>query len=135
MSKNKETSAIIMVKGSPITVVPNDLGEFISLTDMVKSFEGIKNVAGHNSFYLSAKSWIERTRASIMSRAGLASGGSSSRYLGVVSQTFSRKMLDCFEITLLCYLAWICERSSPSTSNNSDTLCQKTVTKLLGSVR
>jgi hypothetical protein len=105
MSKKKETSAIITVKGSPITVVPNDLGEFISLTDMVKSFEGIKNVARHKGFYLSAKSWIERTRASIMSRAGLASGGSSSGYLGVVSKKFSRKMLDCFEITLLCYLA------------------------------
>jgi hypothetical protein len=111
MSKKKETSAIITVQGNPITVVPNDLGDFISLTDMVKTFEGgsalieqwlknkdtvlflgiweqihnpnfnslefegIKNDAGRNSFYLSAKSWIERTHSiGLTAKAGRYGG-------------------------------------------------------------
>jgi len=111
MSKKKSTSAVITVQGSDIAVVPNALGEFISLTDMVKNFEGgsalieqwlknkdtvlflgvweqihnpdfnspefegIKNEAGRNSFYLSAKSWIERTKAiGVTAKAGRYGG-------------------------------------------------------------
>ncbi|MGB3452569.1 MAG: KilA-N domain-containing protein [Moheibacter sp.] len=97
MSKEKRTK--IDVKGSEITVLTGDEMDFISLTDMVKGFdggsalieqwlknkdtvlflgvweqlnnpdfnspefEGIKNEAGRNSFYLSAKKWIEITNA------------------------------------------------------------------------
>ena len=89
----------IQVQGSEITIVSGNLGEYISLTDMVKGFdggsalieqwlknkdtvlflavweqihnpdfnslefEGIRSEAGRNSFYLSAKKWIERTGA------------------------------------------------------------------------
>lgn len=96
MAQKKST---INVKGSEVSIyTENDL-DFISLTDMVKSFEGgsalieqwlknkdtilflgvweqlnnvgfnspefegIKNEAGRNSFYLSAKKWIEKTNA------------------------------------------------------------------------
>jgi len=97
MSKKK--SAEITVQGANIAIVSNEHGDFISLTDMVKNFEGgsalieqwlknkdtilflgvseqihnpnfnslefdgIKSAAGRNSFYLSAKTWIERTGA------------------------------------------------------------------------
>ena len=83
--------SILNVKGTPVTVIKQDENEFISLTDMVKNFEGgsalienwlknkdsvlflvaweilnnpdfnslefegIKNEAGRNSFFLSAK--------------------------------------------------------------------------------
>lgn len=97
MSKTKKST--ITVKGSKVTVyTENDL-DFISLTDMVKNFEGgsalieqwlkskdtilflgvweqlnnpdfnslefegIRNEAGRNSFYLSAKKWINETNA------------------------------------------------------------------------
>ena len=89
--------SILNVKGTPIAVIKQDENDFISLTDMVKNFdggsalienwlknkdtvlflgawellnnpdfnslefEGIKNDAGRNSFYLSAKKWIEVT--------------------------------------------------------------------------
>lgn len=95
----KKIKSTIKVKGSDVSVyTENDL-DFISLTDMVKNFdggsalieqwlknkdtvlflgvweqlnnsdfnspefEGIKNEAGRNSFYLSAKKWIEKTNA------------------------------------------------------------------------
>lgn len=95
----KKRKSIINVKGSEVSIyTENDL-DFISLTDMVKNFdggsalieqwlknkdtvlflgvweqlnnssfnspefEGIKNEAGRNSFYLSAKKWIEKTNA------------------------------------------------------------------------
>lgn len=111
MTKKKVGSAIITVQGNPITVVPHDLGEFISLTDMVKAFEGgsalieqwlknkdtviflgvwerihspnfnspefegIKNESGRNSFYLSAKAWIERTNSiGLTAKAGRYGG-------------------------------------------------------------
>ncbi len=111
MSKKKATSTIITVQGSDSAVVPNELGEFISLTDMVKNFEGgsalieqwlknkdtvlflgvweqihnpgfnslefegIKNEAGRNSFYLSAKSWSELTNAiGVTAKAGRYGG-------------------------------------------------------------
>ncbi len=97
MSKAKP--ATIEVQGTTITVIAKEHGDYISLTDMVRSFEGgsalieqwlknkdtvlflgvweqihnpdfnslefegIRNEAGRNSFYLSAKSWAERTRA------------------------------------------------------------------------
>jgi KilA-N domain len=102
MSKQK-----INVKGSEITILQKEKLDYISLTDMVKSFEGgsalieqwlknkdtvlflgiweklnnplfnslefegIKNEAGRNSFYLSAKKWIEKTKAiGLISSAG-----------------------------------------------------------------
>ena len=95
----KKRKSTIKVKGSEVSIyTENDL-DFISLTDMVKNFdggsalieqwlknkdtvlflgvweqlnnssfnspefEGIKNEAGRNSFYLSAKKWIEKTNA------------------------------------------------------------------------
>jgi len=97
MSKPK--TSIIEVRGTAITILSKDLGDYISLTDMVRNFEGggalieqwlknkdtvlflgvwerihnldfnslefegIRNEAGRNSFFLSAKAWIERTHA------------------------------------------------------------------------
>jgi hypothetical protein len=97
MSKPKKS--IIEVQGSAITILARPQGDYISLTDMVRNFEGggalieqwlknkdtvlflgawermhnsdfnslefegIRNEAGRNSFFLSAKTWIERTRA------------------------------------------------------------------------
>jgi hypothetical protein len=97
MKKNKP--AIIEVQGTAITVIAKEHGDYISLTDMVRNFEGggapieqwlknkdtvlflgvwerinnpdfnslefegIRNEAGRNSFFLSAKSWSEYTRA------------------------------------------------------------------------
>jgi hypothetical protein len=97
MSKAKKS--VIEVQGTAITVIAKDHGDYISLTDMVRNFEGggalieqwlknkdtvlflgvweqinnpdfnslefegIRNEAGRNSFFLSAKSWSERTRA------------------------------------------------------------------------
>ena len=99
------------VKGSVVTVLNKHGDDFISLTDMVKSFEGgsalienwlknkdtvlflgiweqinnedfnslefegIKNEAGRNSFYLSAKKWIDKTKArGIVASAGRYGG-------------------------------------------------------------
>ena len=95
----KPRKSTIQVQGTPITILAKDLGDYISLTDMVRNFEGgsalieqwlknkdtvlflgvwerihnsgfnslefegIRNEAGRNSFFLSAKAWIERTRA------------------------------------------------------------------------
>src|SRR5690554_2331060 len=97
MSKQKKNK--IEVQGTAITILSDSEADFISLTDMVKNFEGgsslienwlknkdtilflgvweqinnsdfnplefegIKNEAGRNSFYLSAKKWIDKTRA------------------------------------------------------------------------
>ncbi|HYG35861.1 MAG TPA: KilA-N domain-containing protein [Clostridia bacterium] len=97
MSKPKKST--IEVQGTPITILSKEHGDYISLTDMVRNFEGgsalieqwlknkdtvlflgvwerihnpgfnslefegIRNEAGRNSFFLSAKAWIERTRA------------------------------------------------------------------------
>ena len=97
MSRPKKS--VIEVQGAPITVLSKELGDYISLTDMVRNFEGgsalieqwlknkdtvlflgvweqihnpgfnslefegIRNAAGRNSFFLSAKAWIDRTRA------------------------------------------------------------------------
>jgi hypothetical protein len=101
----------ITVKTSSITVVSRHEQDYISLTDMVRSFEGgsalieqwlknkdtvlflgvweqlnnasfnspefdgIKNEAGRNSFYLSAKKWIEATGAiGLLAKAGRYGG-------------------------------------------------------------
>ncbi len=107
----KQKSTIINVQGSEITVISKNESDYISLTDMVKKFEGgssliedwfknkdtilflgvweqmnnsffnspefegIKNEAGRNSFYLSAKKWIEKTNAKgIVASAGRYGG-------------------------------------------------------------
>jgi hypothetical protein len=106
----------ILVKGSEITILTKEKADFISLSDMVKNFEGgsalieqwlrnkdtieflaiwehinnpdfnslefdgIRNEAGTNRFYLSAKKWIAKTNA----RGLIASAG---RYGG----TFAHK--------------------------------------------
>ncbi len=93
MSKPKKTT--IEVQGTAITILSGEQGDYISLTDMVRrfeggsalieqwlkskdtvlflgvweqlhnpdfnslEFEGIRNEAGRNSFFLSAKVWIE----------------------------------------------------------------------------
>jgi hypothetical protein len=90
---------IIKVQGTTIGILPQADGDFISLTDMVKNFdgttalieqwlrnkdtilflgiwerinnpnfnslefEGIRNNAGRNSFFLSIRKWIDLTRA------------------------------------------------------------------------
>lgn len=115
MGKDKKT--IIQVQGSDITILSKQLNkssniaDFISLTDMVKNFEGsgalieqwlrnkntimflgiwekinnpnfnslefegIKNQAGLNSFYLSTKKWIESTNAlGLLANAGRYGG-------------------------------------------------------------
>lgn len=97
--KKKSTAATITVKGTEIAVIHHEDDDFISLTDMVRNFdggpalieqwlknkdtvlflgvweqlnnpgfktpefEGIRNEAGRNSFYLSAKKWAEATGA------------------------------------------------------------------------
>jgi len=97
MARDKQ--ATINVQGTAVTILSHKESDFISLTDMVKNFdgggalienwlrnkdtilflgiweqinnpdfnsmefEGIKNEAGRNSFYLSAKKWIETTNA------------------------------------------------------------------------
>ncbi|BDS15652.1 KilA-N domain-containing protein [Aureispira anguillae] len=109
MSKNKKQN--ISVLGTPISVVKKQEKDFLSLTDMVKNFEGgnalieqwlrnkntieflgvwekvynpnfnslefegIKNEAGTNRFYLSAKKWISTTGAiGLVSKAGRYGG-------------------------------------------------------------
>lgn len=95
----KDKKATINVKGTDITILNHHQQDYISLTDMVKNFdggsalieqwlknkdtvlflgvweqlnnqdfnspefEGIKNEAGRNSFYLSAKKWAELSNA------------------------------------------------------------------------
>ena len=95
----KEDKTTILVQGASITILAHEGEDYISLTDMVKNFdggsalieqwlknkdtllflgvwerlsnpdfnspefEGIKNESGKNSFYLSAKKWIEATGA------------------------------------------------------------------------
>lgn len=110
MKKPKRSQ--ITVQGSPVTVVSGDHGDFISLTDMVRNFdggsslieqwlrtkdtilflgawealynpnfkprefEGFKNEAGRNSFYMSPKKWVEATGAvGILSQSGRHGGG------------------------------------------------------------
>ncbi len=112
MAKDKKSS--INVQGTAITILSQREEDYISLTDMVKhfegrsalieqwlknkdtvlflgvweqinnpdfnslEFEGIKNEAGRNSFFLSAKKWIELTGA----RGLIASAG---RYGGTAT--------------------------------------------------
>ena len=109
--KKKPTTATISVQGTEITMIHQENEDFISLTDMVRNFdggpalieqwlknkdtvlfigvweqlnnpdfnppefEGIKNEAGRNSFYLSAKKWAEATRArGLIAKAGRYGG-------------------------------------------------------------
>jgi hypothetical protein len=108
--------SIINVQGADITILSHEHGDFVSLTDMVRNFEGggalieqwlknkdavlflgvwerlhnpdftslefegIRNEAGRNSFFLSARTWIERTRAK-----GLTA--SAGRYGGTFAHT------------------------------------------------
>ena len=94
---NMSKKVKIEVQGTAITILSQNENDFISLTDMVKNFdggsalienwlknkdtvlflgvweqinnpdfnspefEGIKNEAGSNRFYLSAKKWISKT--------------------------------------------------------------------------
>lgn len=101
----------LIVQGTPVSVVQRHAQDFISLTDMVRNFdggsalieqwlrakdtvlflgvweqinnaafktlefEGIRNEAGRNSFFLSAKKWIEATHAiGLQARAGRYGG-------------------------------------------------------------
>jgi hypothetical protein len=107
----KSTKAILQVQGSSINVLSKENGDYISLTDMVRNFdggsalieqwlknkdtvlflgvweqinnpgfnslefEGIRNEAGRNSFYLSAKKWIDLTQATgLIASAGRYGG-------------------------------------------------------------
>ena len=107
----KPKSATIEVQGTAITVIARENGDYISLTDMVRNFEGggalieqwlknkdtvlflgvweqinnpdfnslefegIRNEAGRNSFFLSAKSWAANTRATgLIASAGRYGG-------------------------------------------------------------
>jgi hypothetical protein len=109
--KKKPTKATINVRGTEVTVIHHDAEDFISLTDMVRNFdggpalieqwlknkdtvlflgvweqlnnpefktpefEGIKNEAGRNSFYLSAKKWAHATGArGLIAKAGRYGG-------------------------------------------------------------
>jgi len=109
MSKNKQTS--ISVQGTAITILSHREEDYISLTDMVRpfdgggalieqwlknkdtvlflgvwekinnqefnslEFEGIRNEAGRNSFFLSAKKWVELTKAKgLVAKAGRYGG-------------------------------------------------------------
>jgi hypothetical protein len=102
---------VIMVKETPVTVTTRHEQDFISLTDMVKNFEGgsalieqwlknkdtvhflgiweqlnnpsfnslefegIRSEAGRNSFYLSAKKWVDLTQAiGLQAKAGRYGG-------------------------------------------------------------
>lgn len=113
----------ITVQSSPITITTRSEQDYISLTDMVRNFdggsalieqwlknkdtvlflgvweqlnnpsfnspefEGIKNEAGRNSFFLSAKKWITATAAvGLYAKAG--------RYgIGQLSSTKARKRI------------------------------------------
>jgi hypothetical protein len=109
MTKSKKST--IDVQGTSVTVLSKEQDDYISLTDMVKNFdggsalieqwlknkdtilflgvweqinnpdfnslefEGIKNEAGRNSFFLSAKKWIETTHATgLIASAGRYGG-------------------------------------------------------------
>jgi hypothetical protein len=109
MKKSKSTT--IEVQGTTITILSKEHGDYISLTDMVRNFdgggalieqwlknkdtvlflgvweqvhnpdfnslefEGIRNQAGRNSFFLSAKAWIERTGAKGLTASAGRYGG------------------------------------------------------------
>ena len=109
--KKKSTKATLNVRGTEVTVIHHEDEDFISLTDMVRNFdggpalieqwlknkdtvlflgvweqlnnpdfktpefEGIRNEAGRNSFYLSAKKWVTATGArGLIAKAGRYGG-------------------------------------------------------------
>lgn len=108
---SKEKKNMIQVQGSAISVLSKSEGDYISLTDMVRNFEGgsalieqwlknkdtimflgtweqinnsnfnpvefegIKNQAGNNSFFLSTKKWVEATQSiGLIANAGRYGG-------------------------------------------------------------
>jgi hypothetical protein len=107
----KTKSSTIEVQGTAITILAKEHGDYISLTDMVRNFdgggalieqwlknkdtvlflgvweqinnpdfnslefEGIRNEAGRNSFFLSAKTWIDRTGAKGLTASAGRYGG------------------------------------------------------------
>lgn len=108
---SKDSKTIINVKGTAISILSKKDDDYISLTDMVRNFdgngalieqwlknkdtvmflgvweqinnpdfnslefEGIRNLAGSNSFFLSAKKWIEMTQArGLIAHAGRYGG-------------------------------------------------------------
>lgn len=110
-TRNTKKNRSIVVQGTPVTITNNHEQDYISLTDMVKNFEGgsalieqwlknkdtvlflgvwekinnpcfnspefegIKNEAGRNSFYLSAKKWCDLTGSiGLQAKAGRYGG-------------------------------------------------------------
>jgi KilA-N domain len=107
----KVKKSTIEVQGTPVSIIARLGGDYISLTDMVRNFdgggalieqwlknkdtvlflgvweriynpdfnsiefEGIKNEAGRNSFFLSAKKWIELTGAKGLTASAGRYGG------------------------------------------------------------
>lgn len=107
----KVKKSTIEVQGTPVSIIARQGGDYISLTDMVRNFdgggalieqwlknkdtvlflgvweriynpdfnsiefEGIKNEAGRNSFFLSAKKWIELTGAKGLTASAGRYGG------------------------------------------------------------
>ena len=107
----KQRNSVIEVKGTSIRIYSGEMGDFISLTDMVRKFdgggalieqwlrnkdtiiflgvwecmynadfktpefEGIRNMAGQSSYYLSVKRWIAETCAiGLSAKAGRYGG-------------------------------------------------------------
>jgi len=118
MEKSAMKNRIINVKGAEVTIATRHDQDYISLTDMVRNFEGgsalieqwlknkdtvlflgvweqlnnpgfnslefegIKNEAGRNSFFLSTKKWIEATGAiGLHAKAGRYGGTYATRTL------------------------------------------------------
>ena len=58
---------VIEVQGTAVTVLTQPLGDYISLTDMLKAKDGefaaIKSQVGLNSYKLSVKDWVRQTGA------------------------------------------------------------------------
>jgi hypothetical protein len=94
--KKEPTNATINIRGTEITVIRRQDEDYISLTDMVRNFdggpafieqwlnnpgfktlefEGTKNEAGRSSFYVSAKKWADATGArGLIANAGRYGG-------------------------------------------------------------
>lgn len=143
MSKAKRST--IEVRGTAIGILSQPEGDYISLTDMVRNFdgsgalieqwlknkdtvlflgvwerinnpgfnslkfEGIRNEAGRNSFFLSAKKWIDLTGT----KGLIASAG---RYGG----TYAHKDI-AFE-----FGSWLSPESSTSSKSSSGLRTKKT---------
>src|SRR6056297_960992 len=71
----------LLVKNTEINVFKKSLGDFISLTDMLKAKDGefatIKSQAGLNSYKISVKEWVDKTNAiGLVAKAGRYGGTS-----------------------------------------------------------